>query len=174
MQSQAHLPAPSNTKKHSQKDDLESLGYLLISLLREGVPEEQEQLCEGLPDEFGTYLDYCRGLALDSKPNYDYLRRLFKELYNRNRFVHDHKFEWSQLNLAEIAPDSEDTDGTCAREEPEDLQTQQSVEIERALLQYETEVERAVSLKTKEIPVALEPEEAEVPAQGKDKGCLIF
>ena len=152
------------------------MGHLLISLLKQPPSQTQEltsaQLSEGLPDEFRTYFDYCRGLTFESKPNYDYLRRLFKELYNQNRFQHDFKFEWSELNLSELPPDADDGAGTYEIE-PDDCQTTlSSVEIEKALESYESEVERVVTIKAKDIPAVIEPEET--PAPRKEKGCLIF
>ena len=31
-------------------------------------------LCKGLPDELRKYLEYCRSLRFEDKPNYPYLR----------------------------------------------------------------------------------------------------
>lgn len=40
-----------------------------------------EELCQGLPEEFMTYMHYCRSLEFDERPDYGYLRKLFKDLF---------------------------------------------------------------------------------------------
>ena len=39
-----------------------------------------ESLCKGYPVEFQQYLTYCKNLRFEDKPDYIYLRNLFKEL----------------------------------------------------------------------------------------------
>ena len=39
-----------------------------------------ESLCRGFPDEFSVMLNYCRGLRFEDKPDYAYLRKLFRDL----------------------------------------------------------------------------------------------
>jgi len=53
-----------------------------------------EALCRGLPGEFAAYINYCRGLRFDSKPDYHYLRRLFRDLFAREGFVRDYQYDW--------------------------------------------------------------------------------
>lgn len=36
-------------------------------------------LCRGQPKEFEVYLNYCKNLRFDNKPDYNYLRSLFKD-----------------------------------------------------------------------------------------------
>ena len=40
-------------------------------------------LCQGYPDEFKTYIEYCRSLRFEDAPNYAYLRKLFSDLMKR-------------------------------------------------------------------------------------------
>ena len=35
-------------------------------------------LCKGFPMEFSQYLTYCKNLKFEDKPDYNYLRGLFK------------------------------------------------------------------------------------------------
>ena len=43
-----------------------------------------EVLCKGFPMEFTTYFQYCRSLRFDDKPDYSYLRKLFRDLFARD------------------------------------------------------------------------------------------
>ena len=87
--------------EHSRRDDLESLGYMLIFLIKNTLPwiniENEKissksklenmrsiktlitskELCKDLPNEFIQYTDYCRELDFEQKPDYNYLRNLF-------------------------------------------------------------------------------------------------
>merc|ERR1711920_164345 len=55
-----------------------------------------ESLCKGYPAVFASYLNYCRALRFEDRPDYAYLRRLFKDLFMREGFVNDGMFDWSQ------------------------------------------------------------------------------
>lgn len=59
-----------------------------------------EALCRGYPPEFATYLTYCKGLGFEDRPDYAYLRRLFKDLFLREQFEYDFIFDWVLLNNA--------------------------------------------------------------------------
>lgn len=53
-----------------------------------------EQLTRQLPEEFSMYLTYCRNLKFEEKPDYNYLRKLFKDLMYRNSFENDYNYDW--------------------------------------------------------------------------------
>lgn len=102
--------------EQSRRDDLESLGYVLIYFLLgklpwQGLRAENKkekynrileyklavtipELCTGLPVEFQDYLVYCRGLRFDETPDYAYLRGLFSSLMESKGFVNDGMFDW--------------------------------------------------------------------------------
>lgn len=54
-----------------------------------------ETLCLGYPEEMATYMQYCRNLGFDEKPNYAYLKSLFRDLYNKCQFEYDYIFDWT-------------------------------------------------------------------------------
>lgn len=88
----------------SRRDDVESLAYVLIYFLKGRLPWQQivkplhsspttakqrkervlemkmtmsaEELCDGLPLELVYFVNHCRRLGFEEKPNYSYLRRL--------------------------------------------------------------------------------------------------
>jgi casein kinase I family protein HRR25 len=64
-----------------------------------------EVLCRSFPNEFAIYLNYCRSLRFDDKPDYSYLRKLFRDLFVREGFQYDYVFDWSVQpgNKAEMA-----------------------------------------------------------------------
>ena len=53
-----------------------------------------ETLCRGFPNEFIVYLNYCKNLRFEEKPDYSYVRSLFKELFFRERFECDFIYDW--------------------------------------------------------------------------------
>ena len=84
----------------SRRDDIESIGYVLIYFLKGSLPWQgmkaggqkyqrimekklqipTEVLCYGLPDEIVHYLNYTKNLRFEERPDYDYLRNLFVRL----------------------------------------------------------------------------------------------
>ena len=62
-----------------------------------------EVLCKGFPTELTTYFQYCRSLRFDDKPDYSYLRKLFRDLFAREGFVWDYVFDWTVLKYRQQA-----------------------------------------------------------------------
>ncbi|KAG0539144.1 hypothetical protein BDA96_03G297100 [Sorghum bicolor] len=56
-----------------------------------------EALCRGYPTEFASYFHYCRSLRFDDKPDYSYLKRLFRDLFIREGFQFEYVFDWTIL-----------------------------------------------------------------------------
>lgn len=54
-----------------------------------------EVQCKGLPIEISTYLNYCRSLKFDDKPDYNFLRRILRELLEREGHKFDYCYDWT-------------------------------------------------------------------------------
>lgn len=111
--------------EQSRRDDLESLGYVLMYFLRGSLPwqglraktkEEKyanilakkrvttiESLCKGFPAEFSLYFNYVRSLQFDERPDYAYLRKIFRNVFIRERFRSDDQFDWTVRKAAELS-----------------------------------------------------------------------
>lgn len=42
-----------------------------------------QALCKSHPVEFASYFHYCHSLTFDQRPDYSFLRRLFRDLFDR-------------------------------------------------------------------------------------------
>jgi hypothetical protein len=54
-------------------------------------------LCKSCPPEFVSYFQYCRSLRFEDKPDYSYLKRLFRDLFIREGYQFDYVFDWTAL-----------------------------------------------------------------------------
>ena len=62
-----------------------------------------EVLCRGFPNEFAIYLNYTRSFRFDDKPDYSYLRKIFRDLFVREGFQYDYVFDWTVYKFQQNA-----------------------------------------------------------------------
>ena len=66
---------------------------------------QHEKLTEGLPDLFISYFKHVKELKFTDKPDYDYLRSLFKnEAASKNYNLEEHCFEWQSKANNSVSP----------------------------------------------------------------------
>jgi len=104
---------------------MESMGYTLMYFLRGSLPWQglhklsekkrckrilelkqaaiPDQLCQGYPSEFRDYFVHCSNLAFEDKPDYAYLKRIFRDLYKRC-FEDDGIFDWDIIEEDQQVP----------------------------------------------------------------------
>ncbi|XP_059481719.1 casein kinase I isoform X2 [Neocloeon triangulifer] len=114
--------------EQSRRDDMESLGYVLMYFNRGSLPWQGlkaatkkqkyekisekkmstpvEVLCKGFPAEFAMYLNYSRGLRFEEAPDYMYLRQLFRILFRTLSFQYDYTFDWTMLKQKAVMTSS--------------------------------------------------------------------
>jgi len=105
--------------EQSRRDDLESLGYSLIYMLTGALPWQGTkgttkrdkydkimekkmdlpigELCKKLPIEMARYMYYCKELKFEEDPDYDELKRLFRQVFQQAFGSKNFDFDWNTL-----------------------------------------------------------------------------
>eukprot|EP00826_Nyctotherus_ovalis_P039570 TRINITY_DN3814_c0_g6_i1.p1 TRINITY_DN3814_c0_g6~~TRINITY_DN3814_c0_g6_i1.p1 ORF type:complete len:364 (-),score=105.92 TRINITY_DN3814_c0_g6_i1:206-1297(-) len=138
--------------EQSRRDDLEGIGYVLMYFLRGSLPWQGlkastqkkryqsirnvkstttiDSLCKNFPTEFATYISYCRSLHFCDTPDYNYLRKLFRDLFIKCEYKWDYIYDWVVPLSESRSVYSTDTSRTLMEETKEKLEKKATVLIE--------------------------------------------
>ncbi|CUM52272.1 uncharacterized protein AC631_02740 [Debaryomyces fabryi] len=138
-----------------RRDDLESLGYVLIYFCRGSLPWQglkaatkrqkydrimekkmttpNDILTKGLPKEFLDYMNYIKTLRFDDKPDYPYLRKIFRDLFKRENYRYDYVFDWTlyKFQQEKQREQSQVTDEQQNNNDQQQQQQQQQQQIQQ-------------------------------------------
>ena len=111
--------------EQSRRDDLESLGYLMVYFLVGDLPwnnlkakTKKEKynkikekkievtpdiLCQGFDNCFKEYFKYVRKLQFEEEPNYDFLLDLLNKLMKKENFINDLNFDWCEKKSSSLS-----------------------------------------------------------------------
>ena len=103
--------------EQSRRDDLESVGYVLMYFLRGNLPWQglkvrskedrykkilekkketsSQDLCKDFPHEFFEYVDYSKNLEYEENPDYDFLRQKFLDVLKGLNEELDYIYDWT-------------------------------------------------------------------------------
>lgn len=117
---------------------MESLGFVLMYFLRGSLPWQglrattkkqkyqrileckqathPDQLCRGYPNEFRDYFVHCSMLGFEDRPDYRYLKRIFRDLFERQCFEDDGVFDWDIIKKNQQIPPEVSGGGDAAAE----------------------------------------------------------
>ena len=112
-------------KESSRRDDLISLGYMILYLIKKNIPKfpffkdlnrqqyyqilffkesyDEGKLFKGLPQEIFEYTKYTKNLKFEQDPDYSFLRSLFTKILSGISFNYSNiKFSWIDPSKKEL------------------------------------------------------------------------
>ena len=126
--------------EQSRRDDLESIGYMIIYFMRGKLPWQEvkgnkkierylkiykmkknvspEDLCKSLPQQMKEYMKYVKNLEFEQDPDYNFLRNLFKTILKRMHESNE-KLLFSWIKLADVPKLKNPVNPTTRKESPQ-------------------------------------------------------
>ena len=168
--------------RQTRRDDMESLGYVWMYLLKGSLPwmginlrtrnqkfdkildvkaaTTIESLCYGFPSEFAQYLRDVRNLKFDEQPNYTLYRKRFRDLFIRRGYVFDYVYDWTDTSKMYSSRKKEIVVHVEPKKQPQVQQTnnQKQPQISRTISRERREMMQRAQRKD------LEREKANTPA----------
>ena len=105
----------------SRRDDLESIGYMLIYLYTQHLPWNSitaknkidlikkiyeiknlipiKLICKNTPNEMNEFMKYVKSLKFEEEPNYNYLINILEDMLKKINKVNDLNFSWISEDL---------------------------------------------------------------------------
>ena len=143
--------------EQSRRDDLESLFYIIIYFMKGELPwqgiklkNKSEkynkifeikkkttvkggELCDSLPGELQTILDYIIGLEFIEKPNYSMIKSIIEMILAKSNYFNDLQFDWYNPdflnNLYNSQPLENHTQKKPSNKENEDKEKLENIKI---------------------------------------------
>ena len=146
--------------EQSRRDDLESIGYVLMYFLRGNLPWQglkvrskenrykkilekkretsSEELCKDFPHEFFEYVDYTRNLEYEQDPDYDFLRKKFQDVLKGLNEEMDYIYDWTtstdlkkRANKKDEENDENESGENDIKKEENDLESNKNDQMDR-------------------------------------------
>ena len=146
--------------EQSRRDDLESIGYVLMYFLRGNLPWQglkvrskenrykkilekkretsSEELCKDFPHEFFEYVDYTRNLEYEQDPDYDFLRKKFQDVLKGLNEELDYIYDWTtstdlkkRVNKKDEENDENESGENDIKKEENDLESNKNDQMDR-------------------------------------------
>ena len=138
--------------EHSRRDDLESVGYILIYFLKGKLPWQNikattkedkyqkilekkmeissKELYKGYPNELAEFLEYTKNIEYNERPNYDMLRKLFDDIMLKEKYNYDYIYDWTTIeekesrknNKSKTEPTNGDTSSNHETEKKDNIE----------------------------------------------------
>jgi len=108
--------------EQGRRDDLEAICYIMLYFLKGSLPwqglpavdkEEKykkimevklqntsQMLCQGLPEELCVMVEYFRKLKFEEDPDYAYIYKLIRTVFEKNNFNFDYKYDWTNPRIS--------------------------------------------------------------------------